>query len=163
MKYRIRLILAVLLFFRVAGWRCSENADDITGNQQLSGLRAQSASLLADGISQITLAATVLDSSGYPLQGSQVAFATSAGSITAKAYTDQYGEAQALLISEASVNRSTATVTAKIVPAEDGRIAGAIAGVESLEKDGSRISALQKSTGASAAAASLQIPFLGVT
>ena len=162
MKNQNRMAMAVLLL-SMAAWQCGEDADGITGNEQLSGLRAQSASLLADGVSQITLVATVLDSSGYPLQGSQVAFTTSIGSITSKAYTNLVGEAQALLTSVASETDLTVTVTARIMPAENGRVAGAIAVLESQLKDGSRQANLQKSTGTNGVESSMQIPLLGIT
>lgn len=68
--------------------------------------------LLADGIAEVDVEATVVDGLGRGLAGVGIAFATDHGSITQFATTDADGRARATLTSQASAADVVATVTA---------------------------------------------------
>lgn len=157
--YPFCLMLCLLLWLS-----CGESSDDITGNSRLSGLQANRAEVLADGISQISLIATVLDSSGYRLPGAVVHFTTTAGTITARAYSDDYGQATAILTSSASVTDITAQVTAALVAAETGRSASGI--LSELQVMNPNVSAplkLAKTANGATNRATLEIRLIGIT
>jgi hypothetical protein len=86
---------------------------DVTENVPDSLAIAHSfAPLLADGIAEETVEATVVDAEGRGLAGIGIAFATSHGSITPFATTDAAGRARATLTSAASQADLAATITA---------------------------------------------------
>ncbi|MDP2982110.1 MAG: invasin domain 3-containing protein [Candidatus Latescibacter sp.] len=68
--------------------------------------------ILADGLTQSKITATVIDSLGQPSPGALVKFASTAGTITSQSYTDDKGKAEALLRSTASITDISAVVTA---------------------------------------------------
>lgn len=78
-----------------------------------SGLVFSSPSeILADGLTQSKITATVIDSLGQPSPGALVKFAATAGTIAPQSYTDDKGKAEALLRSTASITDISAVVTA---------------------------------------------------
>jgi hypothetical protein len=68
--------------------------------------------ILADGLSQSKITATVIDSLGQPSPGALVKFTTTAGTISPQSYTDERGKAEAILRSAASIPDISAVVTA---------------------------------------------------
>lgn len=78
------------------------------------GLIAGESSIIADGVSTTSITAQILNDLGQPRSGVAVFFETSAGSITATAFTDGSGEAEATLRSIASGADVEAVVVAKI-------------------------------------------------
>ncbi len=74
---------------------------------------ADPSSILADGISQTTITATVIDSLGQPLPGTPVSFlALNNATITPQSYSDENGHAVAILRSVPSVTDISCVVTA---------------------------------------------------
>ena len=74
-----------------------------------------SATLLADGISYGTLTLTLTDEQGDPVDGANVSFSIDYGYITeADSRTDEFGEAEATVVSAVSVTDLNATVEAEI-------------------------------------------------
>jgi len=93
----------------------SERYSDTVFIMVVSGTGLVTASpleILADGVSQSTITAAVVDSVGQPIPGAVVTFVTTDGIITPQAITDESGRAVALLRSVPSVNDISATVTA---------------------------------------------------
>lgn len=143
---------------------CAEGDDEITGNTKLSGMQSDASELLADGVSQVTLVATVLDSAGYPLQGALVKFTCSAGTITPRSYSDMYGQAVATLTSLASVTDVTALVSAELVVTESARMtAGQLYALDIKDRPSPARVRLTKSTASAVTRVDLDIRFLGVT
>ncbi len=68
--------------------------------------------ILADGISQAVITATVVDSLGQPRPGIQVNFETTVGTITPQSVSDNNGKSTAVLTSISSVTDIFATITA---------------------------------------------------
>ncbi len=94
---------------------------------------ADPSSILADGIQQSTITATVIDSLGQPLPGALVSFiATGGATITPQSYSDQDGHAIAILRSVPSITDVTCTVTATT---EIGKVAFAKAVPEGAAKN----------------------------
>jgi adhesin/invasin len=83
-----------------------------TAPQSIS-LIAEDESLLANGVSTTTMRSIWLAQGGQPLQGVQVTFEASVGTITPSAYTDSSGVAEALLTSMASPVDTIARITAR--------------------------------------------------
>lgn len=162
MKKKIPAIF-MLLALSLTFCQCGEDEDQLTGNEVMEDLRAESNAMPADGITGLDLVATILDTSGAPLPGALVQFSTTAGAITPKAYSDQYGEAIARITSAASETDIEATITARIIPDEEGRRAGYFLGIAPKNKDGSVAYALQKSTDDPASEARVIIWFTGIT
>jgi adhesin/invasin len=155
---RISLILLFSLFLM----QCGEEVDQLTGNEAMSDLQAEATSILADGVSEFYVVATIVDSTGNPLSGALVAFTTTAGAITPKAYSDQNGAAVAIITSPASERDIEATVTASIQATVEGR-RGHFAALEPGNKDGSSSASLQKAAEIQATEAKLILYFVGVT
>ncbi|HPR88626.1 MAG TPA: invasin domain 3-containing protein [bacterium] len=159
----LTLRLAALLVLSMLLWQCGEEADQLTGNEKMSDLQAQAPSMLADGVSELYLVATIVDSLGLPLSGSLVQFATTAGTITPRSYSDQNGEAVAILTSAASEADIEATITAKLIAGENGRKAGLLGGIAPRNKDGALQPALHKSAGSSETESQVILYFVGIT
>ncbi|MHB9028707.1 MAG: Ig-like domain-containing protein, partial [Candidatus Latescibacterota bacterium] len=85
---------------------------------------ASPSEILADGVSQSAIAATVVDSLGQPLPGALVRFVVTAGTITAQSYSNESGRAEAILRSVSSVTDLSATVTATSASGKVAAIVG---------------------------------------
>ena len=106
--------------------------------------------LFADGLSQSSVTATVVDSLGQPIPGTLVRFVTTEGTVTPQSYTDSNGKAMAILKSIPSSVDISATVTAT-----SG--SGKIAAVVSNDMNA------QKITKTSEALGSVTVLFKGIT
>lgn len=159
LRWKICVLLLVSLLF----WQCGEEADQLTGNEKLTDLQAEASSILADGVSELLLVATIVDSIGLPLPGCLVRFTTTAGTITPKSYSDQNGEAVATLTSAASETDIEATITATIIPNENGRKVGMLSGMAPRNRDGSAAPALQKSQDSGGTESQVILYFIGLT
>lgn len=106
--------------------------------------------ILADGISQSTITATVIDSLGQPLLGALVTFVTTYGVITPQFVTDDAGIAIAILRSVPSTTDLSATVTAS-------SSAGKISAVKNNDISAEKISKVSGTLG------SVTVTFKGVT
>lgn len=155
--------IPALLLLSLFLLQCGEETDQLTGNELLNDLQAETNSILADGISDLYLVASVVDSAGDPLAGALVSFTATAGSVTPRAYTDQNGEAVATLTSAASEADIEATVTSKIIPSENGSRAGSFAGLTLQNRDGSPRATLEKPGSIEATEARVIIYFVGIT
>jgi hypothetical protein len=82
------------------------------------------APLLANGVDEISIQATVVDGRGRGLENIGVAFTTSHGAVEPFATTDQDGVARTTLTSAASVEDLVATVTARASSDSVGKSAG---------------------------------------
>jgi len=162
MKKKISTLCALFALFLVF-CQCGEDGDQLTGNEVMEDLWSEANSVLADGISGLDLVATILDTSGAPLAGAAVEFTTTAGTITSRTHSDQYGEAVARITSVASETDLEVTITARIVPEEKERCAGSFLGLAPRNKDGSVAYALQKSTAEPLTEARMVIGFTGVS
>ncbi len=163
-KHTLIMTLISTLCLSIVWLSCGEGDEEITGNTNLSGMQADASELLADGISQVTLVATVLDSAGYPLQGALVKFTSSAGSITSRSYSDPYGQAVATLTSLASVTDVTALVSAELAVTESARInSGQLYALDIKDMTSPARVRLTKSTAGTVTRVELDIHFLGVT
>ncbi len=121
MKRRLFVLgLSLLLLSPLFG--CEKNNDVTTpGDTGQTGTGAVPDSLalartfpalLADGLGEVTVEATVVDALGRGLAGVGVAFQTNHGTITPFITTDVTGRAQATLVSEASTADLVAIVSA---------------------------------------------------
>jgi len=104
---------------------------------------AEPTSILADGLSQSTITATVIDSLGQPLPGARVQFEASSGTITPQSFSDEQGRATAVLRSTPSASDISCTVTART---ETGKIAKVAIG-DSAEENGPAASKPAKAAG----------------
>jgi len=96
---------------------------------------ADPSSILADGIKQSTITATVIDSLGQPLPGSPVNFvASNNATITPQSYSDENGHATAILRSIPSVIDISCIVTAST---DVGKIAVAKTATDGAAKSSS--------------------------
>jgi hypothetical protein len=115
------MMLGLCLAILTLGVGC-EKTDDVTGTgggtngtsnvPDSLALARTFPPLLADGVAEVDVEATVVDGLGRGLPGIGVAFATDHGSITQFATTDADGRARATLTSQASMADVVASVTA---------------------------------------------------
>ena len=126
-----------------------ENSDDVTGTgdggsgvpnvPDSLALARTFPPLLADGIAEVEVGATVVDGVGRGLAGVGVAFTTNHGTITEFATTDAEGRAKATLTSAASTADIVATVSAvasTTVPTTgEGQVAAIVLSHEPLSKN----------------------------
>lgn len=93
-------------------------------------LVAGASSIIADGASTTTITAQVLDDTGQPRIGIPVFFRSTAGSVTSTVFTENNGQAEAILRSIPSQTDVEATVTAstpsEAVPTEEVSLGDAI-------------------------------------
>lgn len=113
------LVLAVLALGVVVGCEKTENITSTDPTEPTTSaepdelaLAASFPALLANGVDEVVIHATVVDSEGRGLPDIGVTFSSSHGTVTPFATTDAGGKAQATLTSEASSSDITATVTA---------------------------------------------------
>jgi len=109
-KYGIVIILLISL---ILSFYCKDDKKTVTGHKNIEELTSNVPSILADGISTANIIAVVYDSSGYA-KNVKVNFSSTKGSITQSAFTNEFGEAVAVLTSEASNVDINATVTASL-------------------------------------------------
>ena len=104
---------------------------------------ADQSSILADGISQTTVTATVIDSLGQPLPGALVTFVATSGTITPQSYSNDNGQASAVIVSAPSTTDISSSVTAssvafakiaKVAESDNGETDTVHPGIDSAEK-----------------------------
>jgi hypothetical protein len=94
---------------------CGAENDQITSSSTIDELTTASATLIADGVSQMTVTAMVLDSLGYPAEDQKVFFRTSAGTITRSGRTNTSGLVAVVLTSAASATDISVVVSATVL------------------------------------------------
>ena len=108
------IFVSVILVFAFFLTTC-EQEEEIAGANRMEDLRADETGVLADGVSTITIFASVYDTSGVPADGQRVNFSTTYGTITPYAITDGSGTATAILTSKASKMDIQAVVHATVL------------------------------------------------
>ncbi|NOZ61467.1 MAG: hypothetical protein GXO74_07275 [Calditrichaeota bacterium] len=163
-NFVIVVIIGILLFLS-----CGQS-DDIVGskNDSIEALETSAPAILADGLSTAIIVATVLDSSGKHTSGLPVHFETSAGAINEMEYTDDDGNAYAVLQSVASKADLKAIVTATVLdtlhllPKGAGFNFGLRLSVKGMKSLPGRKFDLKKSSVTGENSASIQVNFIGI-
>lgn len=134
MNCRIVVLLLAGLFLL----SCEEDSDTVIGSldHEITDVQVMNDRLLADGISETQIFATVYNKEGEATRGMKVVFTATHGTITPFTYTDNYGMAHARLQSVASRTDLTSVVTAVVV---DSTVSG-------MQKAPARIFSIQLST-----------------
>jgi len=167
MKINCKLIssvILVLVFFFIV--QCGKDEDKVMGPNRIEKIEIedQEPILIADGVSTASIIAVIYDTSGYEAKGVRVNFVTTHGSITNYSITNDWGEANAILTSEASEEDLDVTVTATIhdssslnkkIP-DNHKIVLKV-------KNFTQTNKLKKVTGNSTDTGSIQIKFIGVS
>ncbi len=110
MKKITYLVCSVMVLFG-----CGSDNDQITSSYSIDELTAETATCIADGLSQMIVTAMVLDSLGYPAEDQKVFFRTTHGAITRSSKTDGTGAAVAVLTSIASETDILVLVSATVL------------------------------------------------
>ena len=161
----------VLIFIVSIGLIWCGKGDDIVGSRTdtIEDMETVSPFLLADGVSNVMIVATVYDSSGKPAQGRPVYFETTAGDIIETANSEYDGKAYSILTSAASETDFLVTITATVLDSTFG-LPKANVGISQVNVafEGFKINPnqqidLKKSTGSGDNIASIQLMFLGIS
>ena len=161
----------VLIFIVSIGLIWCGKGDDIVGSRTdtIEDMETVSPFLLADGVSNVMIVATVYDSSGKPAQGRPVYFETTAGSIIETANSEYDGKAYSILTSTASETDFLVTITATVLDSTFG-LPKANVGISQVDVafEGFKINPnqkidLKKSTGSGDNTANIQLMFLGIS
>ncbi|OQX88768.1 hypothetical protein B6D60_01145 [candidate division KSB1 bacterium 4484_87] len=163
-KFGAIVVISIVLFLS-----CGDN-DNVVGSKtdSIETLTTSEPAILADGLSSAIIVATVLDSSGKHAGGLPVHFETTFGTINETVYTDQDGNAYALLQSVASATDIKATVTATVldtlftIPKTRAHF-GVNLSVKGMKSLPGRKFDLKKSSAAGENSASIDVTFLGIT
>ena len=109
-KYGIVVILLICLSLT---FYCKDDKKTVTGHKNIEELTSSVPAILADGLATANIIAVVYDTSGY-VKNAKVNFSTTKGTITKSAFTNDFGEAVAVITSEASEQDVNATITATL-------------------------------------------------
>lgn len=159
---KTKILPAILLTVMVL-WGCGGEKEQITSSYTVDDFRSAQLAILADGISTATLTVMVLDSSNAPAANVRVYFSTSSGSITRQRTTSDDGKATATLTSTASELDIKAVVTASVLDSALKKSAGSPYRLSFESAPHEEPSGLQKSDGESAAIATTNVTFAGIT
>ncbi|MBN2410654.1 hypothetical protein JXQ31_03110 [candidate division KSB1 bacterium] len=114
-KYGIVLIVLISL---ILSFYCKDDKKTVTGHKNIEELTSSVPAILADGLATANIIAVVYDTSGY-VKNAKVNFSTTKGSITKSAFTNDFGEAVAVITSQASEQDINVTITATLSDDQD--------------------------------------------